>query len=44
LAADIDPAYAAAFEEAQAKGVERLIYGTRISPEGVWVSQQKFST
>ena len=43
LAADIDPAYAAAFEEAQAKGVERLIYGTRISPEGVWVSQQKFS-
>ncbi|WP_170762784.1 DNA/RNA nuclease SfsA [Ruegeria lacuscaerulensis] len=36
LAADIDPAYAAAFE--QAKGVERLVYGTRISPEGVWVN------
>ncbi len=35
LAADIDPAYAAAFEVAHAKGVERLIYGTQISPEGV---------
>ncbi len=38
LAADIDPAYAAAFEGAQAKGVERMICGTRISPEGVWVA------
>ncbi|MFY2824425.1 DNA/RNA nuclease SfsA [Ruegeria sp. MALMAid1280] len=37
LAADIDPAYAAAFEVAQAQGVERLVYGTRITPEGVWV-------
>ncbi len=37
LAADIDPAYAAAFSAAQAQGVERLIYGTRISPRGVWV-------
>ncbi|MFD0910719.1 DNA/RNA nuclease SfsA [Ruegeria arenilitoris] len=35
LAADIDPAYAANFEIAQAKGVERLVYGTRISPEEV---------
>lgn len=35
LAADIDPAYAAAFEAAHAKGVERLVYGTQISPEGV---------
>ncbi len=35
LAADIDPAYAAAFEAAQGHGVERLVYGTRISPEGV---------
>ncbi|WP_170360550.1 DNA/RNA nuclease SfsA [Ruegeria arenilitoris] len=35
LAADIDPAYAAEFEIAQAKGVERLVYGTRISPEEV---------
>ncbi|MCA0907974.1 DNA/RNA nuclease SfsA [Ruegeria marisrubri] len=35
LAADIDPAYAAAFESAQAQGVERLVYGTRITPEGV---------
>ncbi|MCG7521067.1 DNA/RNA nuclease SfsA [Ruegeria sp. Ofav3-42] len=37
LAADIDPAYAAAFEEAQAKGVERLVYDTLMSPEGVGV-------
>ncbi len=35
LAADIDPAYAAAFESAI--GVERFIVGTRITPEGVWV-------
>ncbi len=35
LAADIDPAYAAAFDAAT--GVERLIVGTRITPEGVWV-------
>ncbi|NOD33147.1 MULTISPECIES: DNA/RNA nuclease SfsA [unclassified Ruegeria] len=37
LAADIDPAYAAAFETAQAQGVERLVYGTEISPLGVAV-------
>ncbi|NOD76292.1 MULTISPECIES: DNA/RNA nuclease SfsA [unclassified Ruegeria] len=37
LAADIDPAYAAAFESAQAQGVERLVYGTEISPLGVAV-------
>lgn len=36
LAADIDPAYAAAFQAAT--GVERLIYGTAISPEGVEIS------
>lgn len=41
LAADIDPAYAAAFSAAQAQGVERLIYGTRISPQGVWVDTGK---
>ncbi|WP_170785168.1 DNA/RNA nuclease SfsA [Ruegeria lacuscaerulensis] len=39
LAADIDPAYAAAFEAAQ--GVERLICGTTITPEGVWVDTDK---
>ncbi|MGI9370763.1 MAG: DNA/RNA nuclease SfsA [Ruegeria sp.] len=43
LAADIDPAYAAAFETAQAQGVERLVCGTRISPEGVDVAQTFFS-
>ncbi|NOE18986.1 DNA/RNA nuclease SfsA [Ruegeria atlantica] len=37
LAADIDPAYAAAFEAAQAQGVERIVCGTRITPSGVWV-------
>ncbi|WP_171122979.1 MULTISPECIES: DNA/RNA nuclease SfsA [unclassified Ruegeria] len=37
LAADIDPTYADTFETVQAQGVERLIYTTRISPEGVWV-------
>lgn len=35
LAADIDPAYAAAFDAARAAGVERLVLGTRISPQGV---------
>ena len=35
VAADIDPAYAAAFDEARAAGVEVLAYGTVISPRGV---------
>ncbi len=39
LAADIDPTYAAAFKAAQAQGVERLIYGTQITPEGVTIGQ-----
>lgn len=39
LAADIDPAYAAAFKAAQAQGVERLIYDTLITPEGVTIGQ-----
>jgi sugar fermentation stimulation protein A len=39
LAADIDPAYAAAFEEASAQGVERLVYGTQITPDGVEIGQ-----
>ncbi|WP_171131949.1 MULTISPECIES: DNA/RNA nuclease SfsA [unclassified Ruegeria] len=41
LAADIDPAYAAAFDAAT--GVERMVCGTRISPEGVWVVSDSFS-
>ncbi|MBO9411981.1 MULTISPECIES: DNA/RNA nuclease SfsA [unclassified Ruegeria] len=39
LAEDIDPAYVAAFEAAT--GVERLICGTTISPQGVWVDAGK---
>ncbi|MGH1353686.1 MAG: DNA/RNA nuclease SfsA [Thalassovita sp.] len=35
LAADIDPTYARAFDQARAAGVEVLIVGTRISPEGI---------
>ena len=41
LAADIDPAYAAASEIALAQGVERLIYQTRISQEGIWLDATK---
>lgn len=39
LAADIDPTYAAEFKAAAARGVERLVIGTKITPEGVEVSQ-----
>lgn len=35
VAADIDPAYAAAFGQARSAGVETLVIGTHISPEGV---------
>ncbi|WP_372893942.1 DNA/RNA nuclease SfsA [Rhodosalinus sp.] len=35
LAADIDPAYARAFAEARAAGVEALALGTRITPQGI---------
>jgi len=41
LASDIDRAYSAAFGAAEAQGVERLVYGTRISPEGVGVDVQR---
>lgn len=39
LAADIDPAYAQAFEQAQSSGVERLIYDTRISPRDILIGR-----
>lgn len=35
LAGDIDPTYAAAFEEARTAGVEVVCYDTKISPDGV---------
>lgn len=35
MAADLDPAYAAASEAARAAGVEALAFGTRIDPRGV---------
>ncbi|WP_420585765.1 DNA/RNA nuclease SfsA [Ruegeria sp.] len=44
LAADIDPTYATAFKVAQAQGVEKLVYGTRISPEGVSVGANLLHT
>ena len=37
LASDIDPTYAAEFDAAQARGVERLVIGTQITPDGVEV-------
>ena len=40
LAADIDPGYAKAFDEATARGVETLVYGTRISTEGVSIGRR----
>ena len=40
LAADIDPAYAAQFDAAAAKGVERLVYMTQITPEGILIGNR----
>ena len=39
LAADIDPAYAAAFVDARASGVEALAYACRLSPDGIAVDR-----
>ncbi len=39
LAEDIDPTYAAEYARARAAGVERLVIGTQITPEGVAVGQ-----
>ncbi len=38
VAADIDPAYAAAFADARAAGLETHVIGTHISPLGVSVA------
>lgn len=38
MAADLDPAYAAAFDAAREAGVEMLCYSTHISAKGVWLS------
>ncbi|MDE0048678.1 MAG: DNA/RNA nuclease SfsA [Rhodospirillales bacterium] len=39
LAADIDPAYAVAFAQARAGGVEALAYACRLAPDGIVVDQ-----
>ena len=39
LAADIDPAYAAAFTQARAAGVEALAYACRLSPDAIAVDR-----
>ncbi|MEO9895841.1 MAG: DNA/RNA nuclease SfsA [Paracoccaceae bacterium] len=39
LARDIDPVYAAAYDSARAVGVETLVLGTEIGPQGVQVGQ-----
>ena len=39
LAADIDPAYAAAFAEARTSGVEALAYACRLSTDGIIVDR-----
>ena len=39
LAADIDPAYAAAFAEARARGVEALCHACRLSTDGITVDR-----
>ena len=39
LAADIDPAYAAAYAEARASGVEALAYACRLSTDGIAVDR-----
>ncbi|MFS4580959.1 DNA/RNA nuclease SfsA [Phaeobacter sp. C3_T13_0] len=38
IARDIDPNYAAAWESAAAAGVERLVIGTHVTPEGVEIT------
>jgi sugar fermentation stimulation protein A len=40
VAGDIDPAYAAAFLDAQNAGVEMMCFETRISPDGMTVADQ----
>mgnify|MGYP003624530951 FL=1 len=39
VAGDIDPNYAAAFSRARAAGLETLVMGTRITPEGVTLAE-----
>lgn len=39
MAADLDPAYAAAFDAARGAGVEVVCLSTRITTEGVWAGQ-----
>ncbi len=41
LAADLDPAFAAAFEQVCSAGVETLVYGCEVSPERVTLGGPK---
>lgn len=40
IAGDIDPAYASAFDDARAAGVEMLCHATHIGPEGVTLGRE----
>ncbi|MCT4556043.1 MAG: DNA/RNA nuclease SfsA [Pelagimonas sp.] len=40
LAADIDPTYATAFDQARAAGVETLAFGCNITPQGITLGAQ----
>ncbi len=39
LAADIDPAYAAAYRDARARGVEAVSYACRVAPDGIAIDR-----
>lgn len=40
IAPDLDANYAKAFDAARAVGVEAIAFGTRMSPEGIWLGDQ----
>ncbi|MBC6442484.1 MAG: DNA/RNA nuclease SfsA [Rhodobacteraceae bacterium] len=40
IASDLDAIYAKAFDAARTAGVEAIAFGTRMSPEGIWLGDQ----